>query len=324
MTASPSDGITVIIPTCNPRPELLPGLVAALARQTLSPARWEVFIVDNASREPLSPDLASLASLGVPAIVVREPRPGLTYARLAGFARATRPLIVMLDDDNLPRPDFLERALDFAARHPEAGTFGGRVRPVFAAPPPPWFEACGVSLGCQDFGDEEKITPAALRPDAYPAHAPVGGGMVLRREVARSYAEHLSAQSGAVITDRQGGSLSSGGDCEIVLVGRRHGWATGYSPELFIEHLIPAGRLLPGYLARLNRESSRSWVRLLARHGINPWPPVRPATVPLRKLRAWFVHRAWRGPLPRIAWSGACGIFEGRADIFADRRPPRR
>lgn len=310
--------LSVIVPTHNPRAELLPGLFAALAAQTHASARWELVVVDNASFPPLAPDFTPLSARGVPCRLVREDQPGLTYARLAGIAGTRGHLLVFVDDDNLPSSDFLACAAAFAGNHPWCGVFGGRVLPRYATTPPDWFAASGLALGCRDFGDQPLFTPAFPRPVSYPHSAPIGAGMVLRREVARLYVDHVAHHPQAA-TDRQGRNLSSGGDCEIVLVGLFAGWSVGYAPELRMEHLIPSSRLHPAYLARLNRESSRSWVILLDRFGLNPWPAIHSASVPLRKFRAWFAHRAWRGPLEHIAWSGACGIFEGRASLSTAR-----
>jgi len=92
-------------------------------------------------------------------------------------------------------------------------------------------------------------------------------------------------------------------------------WDTSYAPDLRIDHLIPASRLDPKYLSRLNRESSRSWVLLLEGFGLNPWPHIQKCTVPLRKMKAWLITRAWKGPEQHINWAGRCGLIEGQASI---------
>lgn len=312
MNPAARPSLTVVVPTHNPRPEFLPGLFRALAAQTLPSGRWELVVVDNASSPALAPDFSPLHARHVPTRLVREPRPGLTHARLAGFAAADAELVLLLDDDNLPAPDLLERALAFATENPRVGVFGGKIRPIHATPPPPWFASTGITLGCRDLGDAPlRVVPPVSE---YPRSAPIGAGMVLRAAVARRYAEHVAAQP-TVISDRRGSSLSSGGDCEIVLVALAAGWETAYVPELLVEHLIPASRLEPAYLCRLNHDSTRSWVTLLHRFSLNPWPPVHPATLPLRLARAWLRHRPWRGPLERIRWAGVRGLFAGRADL---------
>jgi hypothetical protein len=134
--------------------------------------------------------------------------------------------------------------------------------------------------------------------------------MALRRAAARAWLDHADPSA---LTDRRGRELSSGGDNDIVIHALRAGWRVGYFPDLELAHLIPSGRLDPDYLARLNRGIQRSWLQLLLRHGLSPWPPVSRRSVPLRGAKAWFTHRAWSSPAARIRWQGACGHFEGRA-----------
>ncbi len=306
--------ITVIIPTHNPDPNVLQQTLSALAAQTMASDCWELIIVDNASNAVVAPDLSSFEKQNIASRVIKEPSIGLTMARLAGFAQSRGNLIILLDDDNVPTKDYLTHALEFALKHPHVGTFGGAVHPVFSNPPPEWFAKAGISLGCRDLGSEVLLSEVKGSPTAYPLFSPIGAGMVLRSEVAHIYQNHVKNQK-VKITDRQGASLSSGGDCEIVLTSLFAGWETAYTPALQMNHLIPAGRTEPEYLCRLNRESSRSWVLLLARFGLNTWPPIPSYSLPIRKLRSWWQHRAWKSPLERIAWSGACGIFEGQAAL---------
>jgi len=91
------------------------------------------------------------------------------------------------------------------------------------------------------------------------------------------------------------------------------GWSVGYFPSLELTHLIPEQRVTPDYLAEMAESSNKTWVTVLDIHGIRPWSPIPKWTVPLRKMRAYFATRAWRGPLERIKWRGTCGQFEGRA-----------
>jgi len=114
------------------------------------------------------------------------------------------------------------------------------------------------------------------------------------------------------LSDRRGNELTSGGDNDIVLSILESGWDVAYFPELSLTHLIPATRLQPEYLARLNHGIAKSWMQVLSKHQCNPWPPIPAWTVRIRKMKAWFTYRAWAGPVQRICWSGACGHFEGR------------
>jgi hypothetical protein len=136
--------------------------------------------------------------------------------------------------------------------------------------------------------------------------------MALRREAALEWAKKEDLK----IIDRRGKELTSSGDNDIVLTVMEHGWEVAYLPQLTLKHLIPASRLEPKYLARLNRGIQKSWTQVLAAHDASPWPPIPRWTVPFRKIKAWFTYRAWTSPAAHIRWQGACGHFEGRARRF--------
>src|SRR5262249_20340336 len=153
--------------------------------------------------------------------------------------------------------------------------------PEFETEPPAWTREFLPLLALRDPGDTPAIA-TTLRPDGamtntYPAAAaPIGAGMALRRTAAHAWFDDPHA---AELTDRRGGALTSGGDNDIVLTLLAHGWHVGYFPELALTHLIPASRLAPDYLARLNRGIQQSWMRVLARHHASPWPTVAPWSV---------------------------------------------
>jgi glycosyltransferase involved in cell wall biosynthesis len=299
--------VSVLIPTHNPHAGRLGRTLAGLRAQTLPVGDWELIVVDNGSSVAVAPDMGWHPS----ARVVREPRLGLTFARLAGAAAAAAPVLVFVDDDNVLAPDYLARVVEVFAAHPRLGAGGGKSVPEWEAAPGPWVGEFAGPLALRDLGDAEQLADAKTQP-GYPPCSPIGAGMALRAEAWAAYARATAADPDAV-TDRRGGSLASGGDCDIVLHVLAAGWQVGYFPQLALTHLIPTGRTAPDYLARLNHGIAKSWVEVLARHGIRPWPPVARWTVPLRRWRAYFRTRAWAGPAQYVRWRGACGQFEGRA-----------
>ena len=48
---------------------------------------------------------------------VLEEKVGLTFARLCGIEESQASLLVIVDDDNILAPDFLERAIALRARY---------------------------------------------------------------------------------------------------------------------------------------------------------------------------------------------------------------
>lgn len=305
--------ISVIIPAHNPDARRLARTLAGLRDQTLALACWETLLIDNASTPPL--DLATLPSPRPANLrVLREPVPGLAAARLCGLHAASAALCVFVDDDNVLAPGYLAAALALFTAHPALGAAGGPSLAEFEATPDAWTAEFFPLLALRDLGAEPQFarfdragTPR--HPPPYPRCAPIGAGMVLRREAARSWMERPPSTH---LSDRCGTALTSGGDNDIVLSVLRDGWEVGYAPDLALTHLIPAARLAPAYLARLNRGIQKSWMQVLAQHDANPWPPIARWSVPLRQAKAWFTHRAWSGVTAHIRWQGACGHFEGR------------
>jgi glycosyltransferase involved in cell wall biosynthesis len=269
--------------------------------------------VDNASTNRTA--LASFDLAWHPAArVLREPVPGLTPARLCGIRAAQGDVLVFVDDDNVLAPDYLAHVATVFARDAKLGAAGGIVQPEWETLPPPWLEEFRGLLALRDFGRETKLRtggPGAIWPD----FAPVGAGMCVRGAAAETYVQALAADDARRSLDRAGDSLASGGDCDLVFTALHAGWTVGYFPELVLTHLIPAGRMDPAYLGRLNQGIMRSWVCVLRLHGQCPWPPIPRWTLPLRVARAWLRHGRERAPAARIRWRGIVGQLEGQADL---------
>ena len=304
--------LSVIVPAHNPHRGRLERTLAALRIQTLVPAQWETIMVDNASAPPL--EAGAFRDTGPREFrVIPEPQPGLTFARRCGFTAARGQFLVLVDDDNILQPDYLARVVELFQAHPRVGALGGRSLPEFESPPASWVREFDGLLACRDPGPTPLISsglknPTTDRPE-YPAFAPIGAGLALRREAVQAWLADADAQA---LPDRRGRELSSGGDNDMILAVMHHGWEVAYFPGLALTHLIPAERLTADYLGRLNRGIQKSWMQVLSRHGANPWPSIPHWTVPLRQAKAWLNHRAWSSPAAHIRWQGACGHFEGR------------
>jgi glycosyltransferase involved in cell wall biosynthesis len=301
--------ITVAIPTHNPNRARLKRVFNALEAQTLPRQDWAVLLIDNASKM-----LVETIDCGFNLRVVREERLGLTWARLRAMEEAQSSLLIFVDDDNILAPSYLEQACDIADTHAAIGAFGGKSLPEWegGATPPPWLKEFEQNLALRDLGEREMVQEWR-EGEGYPFAAPIGAGMVLRKEAVEGWVAALAR--GIAVSDRAGAALTSGGDNDLVMHCARSGYQVGYFPQLKLTHIIPESRLTLDYHARLNRGIAKSWVQVLAIHGICPWRPVASWTVPARGLRAYLRHRAWAGPSEYIRWSGACGYFEGRAAI---------
>ncbi|MEI6946652.1 glycosyltransferase [Paraflavisolibacter sp. H34] len=308
--------ISVIICTYNPKTSIFHRVLEALRVQRLSRDLWELIIIDNNSALPVAPrfDLAGHPS----ARVIRETRPGLSHARLAGIRAARGSLVVFVDDDNVLEENYLAVALDFYKAHPRVGCFGGKSKPVFETHPPAWFFHTGVNLGCQDYGDELHVSnyTSAGRPvTGYPEKAPIGTGMVIQKEAFLLYLNEVATAPERLELGRKGQSLSSGEDNDIVLTVVKKGYELAYVPQLVVHHLIPAKRYSRGYLEKMAFESNKTWITVLALHGIRPWKKIGKWTYGLRTAKSYFAHRAWQSPLSSIKWKASCGLFKGLAEL---------
>jgi GT2 family glycosyltransferase len=102
ITRTRTDGLTATVVICTRnRPALLRECLAAVAR--LDPAPDAVLVVDNSEGNKETDDVAR--EFGARCTV--EPRLGLSRARNRGLAECDTDIVVYLDDDAIPAPDWL-------------------------------------------------------------------------------------------------------------------------------------------------------------------------------------------------------------------------
>ena len=117
--------VSIVIPTCN-RPEDLRRCLRALQPERAS-RPVEVVVVDNRPG-PASPTRAVAAEFDS-IVFIDEPRPGLSYARNAGFAAASGEIVIAIDDDVTVSAGWLERLVAPFART-EVAAVTGHVVPL--------------------------------------------------------------------------------------------------------------------------------------------------------------------------------------------------
>jgi glycosyltransferase involved in cell wall biosynthesis len=302
--------LTVIIPTHNPRPDLLGEVLDCLKAQSLSLDQWELIIIDNASHVPVDP---SLLQWHPGSRLVVESRLGLTFARLRGILEAKSDLLVWVDDDNLLDPGYLENALNAFQRHPQLGAAGGPSVPRYQQPPPPWFSEGLVPLGCRYHGEHSILMRWDPAIPSYPHAAPIGAGLVIRKQPMQHWAQSIAEDPVRQNLGRRGSSLRSGEDNDINLCLLRGGWQLAYLPDLRLTHVIHSSRLRFKYQMRLAYASFRDFVLVLDFYGIRLWPAIPRWTVLLRAFMGLFRYQVWRGAAHQIRWSGALGQYVGRS-----------
>ncbi len=119
----------IIIPHYND-PARLERCLDALEPQVRALPGIEVLVVDNASVPPLPPAVQARRPW---LRVFVEPEPGAACARNRGVRESSAPILMFIDADCLPDPDWVETGLAVAERAP---LVGGHVH-VFDETPPP-------------------------------------------------------------------------------------------------------------------------------------------------------------------------------------------
>lgn len=255
----------------------LGGVLEALSRQEAGQVRWEVLVINNASRDRTA-EVARGFEGKINALlrVVDENRPGLIEARRRGAREARGRYISFIDDDNLVASDWVRRCVEFLDGHPRVGFIGGLIEPLFEDPasrPADFYERFADGLAIRELGPEPR---KLVQPHSDP---PPGAGLTGRAELVRL----ILLQIGCLLQGHTGGKLTNGEDTEMGLIAQRLGWETWYVPSLRMKHVMPPGRLTEQYLRKLiadgaqsgpwldylrGREPERSRVGYLARWGL--------------------------------------------------------
>lgn len=120
-----SVSVSIVIPTCNRPDDLRRCLESVFAQRAAR--RVEVIVVDNRP-SPDSPTPA-IARAFPDVVFIEERRPGLSYARNAGFAASSGDIAIAIDDDVSVPDGWLERLIAPFAR-PEVSAVTGHVLPL--------------------------------------------------------------------------------------------------------------------------------------------------------------------------------------------------
>ncbi len=228
--------ITVIICTRKPREDHLNRVLAALRAQTLPMDQWELLVLSVAADGPLEGKFD--ISWHRNARFILDENHDKTHRMLRGIFEARGNFLVIVDDDNVLRSDYLSNALNIGAKYPWLGAWGGSCVPEFEVEPPAELRPHLVGLVI------EKRTVAVWSKIPRGNWAlPPGAGMVVRKALAFYYRNQ-------VINDPLRNSLGPGNnpprggeDTDLALCAFQIGLGTGMFPELELTHLVPARKL---------------------------------------------------------------------------------
>src|SRR5215211_7932990 len=156
--------VSVVLPTRG-RARYLEVAIESLRAQD-SPVPYDLLVVDDGSADGTR---ELLHRLEVTSLRLDPPR-GLNAARNAGVESTDGDLVVFVDDDIRAPRRWLRALVEGAARHPDAGAFGGPIRARFEGPVP---RGCGRH--------DPPLTTLDLGPDDRETHLVWGANMAIRR-----------------------------------------------------------------------------------------------------------------------------------------------
>jgi glycosyltransferase involved in cell wall biosynthesis len=294
--------LTVALCTRNPRADYLTEVLAALGAQTLPRSQWELLLVDSASDRPLATAVAVPA--GLSARFVRLEVSGIMRARCAAIAEATAPLLLFLDDDNVPAPDYLARGLALGGAWPGLGCWGPAIITARCeTPPSPEIAAQLARMACCDFpADRWSNTLDVVPPTA---------GLFIRTTAARTYVEFAATDPRRSLLGSSAQRFFRGEDTDLVFFLVKQGWGAGQFRALALVHLMPKPRLEPDYIVTLARVSAASAVLVNHLWGVAP-----PRESRLDRLVYRLKSLRFRGLNRRIAAAHRAGETEAR-DLIA-------
>lgn len=253
--------ISVIICTHNPREEYLLRTLEAIKKQTLSKDRWELLLIDNASKDRLSNhwDISWHGN----ARHITENRLGLTPARLRGVKESRGKIVIFIDDDLVVASELCASIVSIAAEDEGAGGGGGKIFGQIsgALDWPAWMDSgLRLFLSVRDLGDE----PFCVPPVDVPGGLPPGACVWYRRKLLDPWIGLIEGQKRRPL-DRRGNQLWSDGDMELNYSVIEQGRHMRYDPTLTSVHMLPAARIELAYFAQLlywvGRSSKRREVR---------------------------------------------------------------
>jgi glycosyltransferase involved in cell wall biosynthesis len=204
---------------------------------------WEVLIVDNASTDGTSDwinNLKLLKKLNFNVSCIEEKKPGLNFARITGAKNAIYEWLLFCDDDNLLDRNYINYWFICISYQQNVGAVGGKGIPLTDTPLPDWFNeyAHSFAVGPQ-FSKSGYITKGT---------ALYGAGLfVLKTPIVQIVDKGFMM----IMSDRNSGKLTSGGDLEWCYLLHLSGLKLYYDDRLIFQHKIDSSRLTWEYYKKL-------------------------------------------------------------------------
>lgn len=256
----------LVVCTHNPNIAVFRRVLASCVEQ--QPPANEILIVDSGSSEPITFEGTQHGVV----CIVRENPPGLARARVRAIRETTSETICFVDDDTVLAENYVRTACHILDERPYLGAIGGQLLPEYEGTLPLPERYYRQRLAIREFRGNHWSN----RWDDF-ATSPIGGGMVVRRQVAEEWARRFSTTAWRSTLGRSGASMNGGEDFDLLHTACEMGYGKGIFEKLQLTHVIPNQRLHPEFLVRITEGNNRSWAFL--RGMLDP-----AATIPRRTI----------------------------------------
>ena len=257
----------------------LPEVLNAYCKLKSPDGGWKLLIVDNGSTDSTKEIIACFRSR-LPLTYIFEPTLGKSAALNTGLLSVTGDLVVMTDDDALPRPDWLVQMRVAADSQPSFSIFGGAIVPHWEIPPEDWILAwqCPTLTITDPAWEEGPIVVGRLS----------GPNMAVRSEVIEA-GYRFDTSLGPV-----GPRYQMGEEADFLQRLGKAGFRAWYCKRAVVAHMIRRDQMKKEWVLRravpLGRAHSRWEYRELSQT-----PPVLLLGIPrymIREILAQAIHVA--------------------------------
>ena len=203
----------------------LPQVLNAYVSLPAPTGGWKLVIVDNASTDE-TPQLLPRFIDQLPLVICRTEGRGKNLALNVGLNEVAGDLVILTDDDAVPRGDWLGAWRSVADNSQGFDIFGGNIEPIWPSDTPEWIPRL-VNLGAT-----YAITPSGTPSGPIPAWQVWGPNMAIRTSVfslGHRFDETVGPQAGQYIM---------GSEVEFTCRLKRHGCQAWFAGEVSVGHII--------------------------------------------------------------------------------------
>ena len=225
--------LTVLMATYNGA-RTLPKVLDAYCKLDSPDGGWKLIIVDNGSTDNTKEIIAPFEPR-LPLTYLFEPTLGKSAALNTGLLSVAGDLVVMTDDDAVPRTDWLIQIRVVADSQPSFSIFGGAIVPDWEVPPESWILPFWSVLTITDPAWEEGPTVVARVS---------GPNMAVRSEVIKAGYRFDSSLGPA------GPRYRMGEDTDFVQRLGKAGFRAWHCKRAVVAHMIRIHQMKKGWMLR--------------------------------------------------------------------------